>query len=89
MTYEETIRWIKEHHLPDEHRTTKTSHDVAMGMAIEALEKQSEIVHCKDCKHWVDGVAGCTECIKMCEYAHYMVGENGFCTYGEWSDEEL
>ena len=39
--------------------------------------------HCKDCSHWVDGCAGCTEYVKLCEVGHYMVGENGYCLYAE------
>lgn len=39
--------------------------------------------HCKDCSHWVDGCAGCTEHVKLCELGHYMVGENGYCLYAE------
>ena len=39
--------------------------------------------HCKDCSHWVDGCAGCTEHVKLCEFGHYMVGENGYCLYAE------
>ena len=40
-------------------------------------------VHCKDCKHWSDGVAGCTDHVKCCKIGYYMVGENGYCVYGE------
>lgn len=61
----------------------------ALEMAIKALEKQAEIVHCKDCKHWVSDFAGCTESVKRCEFANWMVGENGFCIYGErWKNDE-
>lgn len=42
-----------------------------------------DIVRCKDCKHWKDGVAGCTDHVKLCEFGYYMVGENGYCVYGE------
>lgn len=42
-----------------------------------------DVVHCKECKHWGTGVAGETEHIKCCEYAKYMVGDNGYCVYGE------
>ena len=42
------------------------------------------VVRCKNCKHWGTGVAGETEHIKCCEYGKYMVGENGYCVYGEW-----
>lgn len=52
---------------------------------LEELKKYREmdIVHCKDCKHWGTGVPGETENIKCCEYGGYMVGENGYCVYGE------
>ena len=52
---------------------------------LEELKKYREmnIVHCKDCKHWGSGVAGETENVKCCEYGKYMVGENGYCVYGE------
>ena len=39
--------------------------------------------NCKDCSHWVDGCAGCTEHVKLCDVGHYMVGENGYCLYAE------
>ena len=45
--------------------------------------RDMNIVHCKDCKHWGTGVAGETENVKCCEYGKYMVGENGYCVYGE------
>ena len=42
-----------------------------------------QVVRCKNCKHWGTGVAVETEHVKCCEYAKYMVGENGYCVYGE------
>ena len=45
--------------------------------------KTLNIVHCKDCKHWGTGIAGETENVKCCEYGKYMVGDNGYCVYGE------
>ena len=45
--------------------------------------REMDIVHCKDCKHWGSGVPGETENVKCCEYGRYMVGENGYCCYGE------
>ena len=55
---------------------------------LEIAEKLKEhrdmnIVHCKDCKHWGTDIAGETEYVKCCEYGKYMVGENGYCVYGE------
>ena len=70
--------------------------DVACRFALEKMKKckkyedaeeQGLLVkipcHCKDCSHWVDGCAGCTEHVKLCEVGHYMVGENGYCLYAE------
>ena len=42
-----------------------------------------EMVRCKDCKHWGTGYGGETEHVKVCEFSNYMVGENGYCVYGE------
>lgn len=42
-----------------------------------------EVVQCKDCKHWGTGYGGETEHVKVCEFANYMVGANGYCVYGE------
>ena len=53
----------------------------------EDAEEQGLLVkipcNCKDCSHWVDGCAGCTEHVKLCDVGHYMVGENGYCLYAE------
>ena len=53
----------------------------------EDAEEQGLLVkipcYCKDCLHWVDGCAGCTEHVKLCDVGHYMVGENGYCLYAE------
>ena len=55
---------------------------------LESIDEQPTVeavpvVRCKDCKHWGTGVDGETERIKCCEYGRYMVGENGYCVYGE------
>ena len=52
---------------------------------LEELKKYRDlnIVHCKDCIHWGTGVPGETEKVKCCEDGKYMVGENGYCVYGE------
>lgn len=54
----------------------------------ECIEKEPtvEIVHCRECKHWRDGVAGCTDHVKCCAIGFYFVGENGYCVYGEAKD---
>ena len=46
-----------------------------------------EVVRCKDCKHWKDGVNGCTDKVKCCEIGFYMIGENGYCVFGERGEE--
>ena len=60
--------------------TVYTLHQIANELK---EHKTLNIVHCKDCKYWGTGVAGETENVKCCEYGKYMVGENGYCCYGE------
>ena len=45
-------------------------------------------VRCKECKHWSDGVRGCTDNVKCCKIGYYMVGENGYCVFGERKTNE-
>ena len=47
-----------------------------------------EVVHCKNCEHWGTGYVAETDHVKECEFAHYMVGENGYCVYGEVQNED-
>ena len=47
-----------------------------------------DLFRCKECKHWADGVAGCTDHVKCCKIGYYMVGENGYCVYGERKADE-
>ena len=42
-----------------------------------------EVVRCKDCKHWLKDVPGCTDFVGRCELANYMIGAVGYCVYGE------
>lgn len=43
-----------------------------------------EVVRCKDCIHWKHfDHLGCTDFVKVCGLANYMIGENGYCLYGE------
>ena len=51
---------------------------VAQQPTVEAVP----VVRCINCQHWGTGVTGETEHVKCCEYAKYMVGENGYCCYG-------
>lgn len=41
------------------------------------------MVRCRECKHWVKDVAGCTDFVGRCDLANYMIGANGYCLYGE------
>lgn len=52
--------------------------------AVDAVE----VVRCKDCKHWLKDVAGCTDAVGRCEWANYMVGAVGYCVYGERKENE-
>lgn len=54
-------------------------HEVRDAPAVDAVE----VVRCKNCTRWGTGVAGETEHVKCCEFGRYMVGENGYCVYGE------
>lgn len=45
-------------------------------------------VRCKDCKHWLKDVPGCTDAIGRCRFGNYMVGANGYCVYGERKDND-
>ena len=53
-------------------------------LAVDAVE----VVRCKDCKHWLKDVAGCTDAVGRCEWANYMVGAVGYCVYGERKENE-
>ena len=59
-------------------------------VAEETLNQQAEnvkdwipVVRCKDCKHWRDNHRDCTDHEKICAIGWYVVGENGYCCYGE------
>lgn len=91
MTREEAIRRIKDfglYHaikdLPFSGRTVQ-----AFEMAVKALEKQSEIVHCKDCENWnypvqIEGLDGSPAgIIGVCALTGWMCGKQGYCMYGK------
>lgn len=60
-------------------------------IAIEALEKQIEIVHCKDCKYWTKGIleAGFyrESKVPVCKLAGWLCAEDGFCMHGARKDD--
>ena len=47
-----------------------------------------EVVRCKECRHWLKDVAGCTSDVGRCEFANYMVGAVGYCVYGERREKD-
>ncbi|MBO5921938.1 MAG: hypothetical protein J6Q48_06075 [Bacteroidaceae bacterium] len=53
----------------------------------EDAEEQGLMVkiecRCKDCVYWSDKVSRATEHVKLCAVGGYMIGENGYCVYGE------
>lgn len=57
--------------------------DVEQAQSIDA----EPVVRCRDCKHWGKHddveVPGETDFVKGCEWAFWMVGESGYCVYGE------
>lgn len=46
------------------------------------------VIRCKDCKHWLHDVAGCTDVVGRCRLANYMIEANGYCLYGEVVEDE-
>lgn len=64
--------------------------DGVMAMVENAPTIDAEpVVRCKDCKHWGTGYGGETDYAKVCEFAGWMVGANGYCVYGEKMDLEV
>lgn len=59
---------------------------IAFEEAIEALEKQHSIVHCKDCQNWktitIETIDGRTAEAGQCELTKWLCGEQGYCMYG-------
>ena len=72
---------------------TPNEHGMSMrggvNAAIKCLEdalrngESVDIIRCRNCNRWLKDTAGCTERVGRCEFANWMVGENGFCIYGE------
>ena len=58
---------------------TKIQRLIADAPTVDAVE----VVRCKDCKHWLKDVTGCTDFVGRCEWANYMIGAVGYCVYGE------
>lgn len=61
-------------------------------IAIEEVEKQSEIVHCRDCKYWTRGtLEGLNRTLQVpaCKLAGWLCAEDGFCMHGERNVEQM
>jgi hypothetical protein len=54
---------------------------------LSANDREDIPMRCKECKFWADGVAGCTDHVKCCKVGYYMIGENGYCSFGERRDD--
>ena len=44
------------------------------------------VVRCRECKHWLKDVTVCSGFVGRCDFANYMVGAEGYCSYGERKD---
>lgn len=78
---ESIINFRKQHYMPT------VEYEALLGYlrnrpTVDAVE----VVRCKDCKHWLKDVPGCTEFVGRCRWACYMVGAAGYCVYGERKD---
>lgn len=67
-------------------------HDETLVDVLKTIEEAPtvdavEVVRCRDCKHWLKDVGGCTDSIGRCRLANYMVGATGYCVYGERKEQ--
>lgn len=85
MTIDESIKELDERlkFARKEYSGVAIEYQHALITAIECMKKVKAQVHCRDCMHWGTGAAGETDMVKCCEYAKYMVGNNGYCGYAE------
>lgn len=66
--------------------------EAALKLVRIAIEENAvdavKVVRCKDCMHWKHfDHLGCTDFAKVCMRGNYMIGENGYCHYGERKDD--
>ena len=69
---------------PDWYSTGTILRSIDSAPTIDAVP----VVRCMECIHWVGDFPGATEYVKRCEWAGYMVGENGYCVYGERKEDD-
>lgn len=54
---------------------------------IKAVDAVEVTCRCKECKYWKHyDHLGCTEFVRVCTFAYYMIDENGYCLYGAKMD---
>lgn len=94
MNYEESIETIKIAKAEVEWNYP-LDYQIAFDVAIDCIEKQSDIIHCIDCDKWdihhtITGFKGTTSHIGQCKLTGWLCGELGYCMYGnrrQLSDE--
>lgn len=85
MTISKSIEQLEERlaFAQKEYSNVTKDYKLALLTAIECMKKIQSQVHCRDCIHWGTGGIIETDMVKCCQYAGYMVGNNGYCCYGE------
>ena len=61
----------------------------ALARVRNLFENAVEVVRCKDCKRWGTGDPIETAHGKVCEFAGWFVGGNGYCVYGERKKQDV
>ena len=62
------------------HKSCKLSENIADDIIDNGVTIPAR---CKNCVFWSDGIPGCTDHVKICTIGFYMIGENGYCSFGE------
>ena len=88
---QESVEYLKKHLIVDDSDFLRGYlqgvEALANGLATLPPVDAVEVVRCKDCKHWKHlAHLGCTDFVKLCSLANYMIGANGYCLYGERKD---
>lgn len=55
----------------------------ALARVSKLFEDATPVIRCEDCQHWGIGDSIETDYGKVCEFAGWLVGANGYCVYGE------
>lgn len=96
MNYEEAKKELNTIYLATEiQRVPVVKEEVqeALKIANECIEKQSNIVHCKNCENWkiitIETIDGRTAEAGQCELTKWLCGEQGYCMYGREVQDEI